>query len=155
MLLVLIAIGVDTLGQVERHIQFEEQGTSKANAFSRTSSPSNIQDEGEQGSSNPRTKDRRRYNVWGGLKATLFASWMRMSLILAVPGGFAVKYTNQSPVVTFAVNFVAIIPLAQVLDVVTEELVIRRGGHEGMLIVVTFGYVLSIILGSYANNGYK
>ncbi|KAM0805457.1 hypothetical protein BDR22DRAFT_398326 [Usnea florida] len=137
---------MDTLGQVERHTRFEEHRNSKPNAFSRDSPLNNLQDEGGQGSSNPRTKDRGRYTFWGGLRATLFASWIRISLILAVPAGFAVKYTNQSPVATFAVNFVAIIPLAQVLDVVTEELVIRRGGHEGMLIVVTFGNAIQLVI---------
>ena len=150
----LIAIGVD-IRQAERPIRFEEHGTSKANNISRTSPPGSIQDEGEQSCSNPQTKDRGKYTVWGGLRATLFASWITIALIPTVPAGFAVKYTNQSPVVTFAVKFVAIIPLAQVLDAVTEELVIGRGGHEGMLIVVTFGYALSGFLDAYADNGYK
>ena len=75
-----------------------------------------------------------------------------MFLISAVPAGFAVKYTDQSPVITFAVNFVAIIPLGHILDAVTEELVIRRGGHEGMLIVITFGYAQSTIMRTYAKD---
>ncbi len=80
------------------------------------------------------------------MKATLFKSWITILLIFAVPAGFAVKYTDQSPVVTFAVNFVAILPLGQILDAVTEELVIRRGGHEGMLIVITFGNAVQLVI---------
>lgn len=67
-----------------------------------------------------------------------------------MPAGFAVKNTGQSPVITFAVRFVAIIPLGQVLDAVTEELVLRRGGHERMLNVSTLGYVQSTIVRMHA-----
>ena len=137
--LVLIAPWVDTLGQVERHVRFEDDDASKANELSRALPPGGIRREDEQSTSSPQTKEYGKYTVWGVLRATLFASWITVFLILAVPVGFAVKYTDQSPVVTFAVNFVAIIPLGQMLDAVTEELVIRRGGHEGMLIVITFG----------------
>jgi len=42
------------------------------------------------------------------LKATLLSSWIMVFLIPAVPAGIVVKYTNQSPVTTFAVNFIAI-----------------------------------------------
>ena len=135
----LIFLWVETLGQLQRHVQFEEDDVSKAKVLSRTSPPGSIRRENEKSTSGVQTKEKRKYTVWGGLRATLFASWITVFLILAVPAGFAVKYADQSPVVTFAVNFVAIIPLSQVLDAVTEELVIRRGGHEGMLIVITFG----------------
>lgn len=74
------------------------------------------------------------------LNATLFASWRIILLLPAIPTGFAVKYTNQSPVATFAVNFFAVIPIGSILDVVTEELVIRRGADEGLVLIVTFGY---------------
>ena len=87
----------------------------------------------------------RRYTFWGGLRA-LFKSWITILLIFAVPAGFAVKFTDQSPVVTFAVNFVAIIPLGQILDRVTEELVIRRGDHEGMLILITFSNAVQLVI---------
>lgn len=137
----LIAPWIDTLEQVERHIRFEEDNVSKADVLSRALPLDSIRGEDKLSTSNVQTKKKGKYTVWGGLKATLFASWITVFLIFAVPAGFAVKYTDQSPVITFAVNFVAIIPLGQILDAVTEELVIRRGGHEGMLIVITFGYV--------------
>ena len=80
------------------------------------------------------------YTFWSQVKAIVLSSWLVALLLPAVPAGFAVKYTNQSPVATFAVNFVAIIPLGRILDNVTEELTIRMGGHEGTFVVVTCRY---------------
>ena len=114
-------------GQAGRHVQFEEDDVNAPNLTLKKTN-------------DLQTKETEEYTIWGGLRATLFASWITSFLVPAVPAGFAVKYTNQSPVITFCVNFVAILPLGQILDAVTKEMVIRRGGHEGMLIVVTFGY---------------
>ena len=135
-----MALRIDTLGWVKKHVRFEEDDVNKVTVLDRALPLSNIHKEGEPSTGDVQTKEKGKYTIWGGLRATLFASWITICLIFAVPAGFAVKYTNQSPVVTFAVNFVAIIPLGQILDAVTEELVIRRGGHEGTLIVITFGY---------------
>ena len=63
-----------------------------------------------------------------------------------MPAGFAVKYTDQSPIVIFAVYFVAIVPLGQILDAVTEELVIRRGGHERILLLITFSNAVQLVI---------
>ena len=134
-------------------MRFEEEDPDKANVISRALPLGSVHGGDEKSTSNIQAKEKRRYTIWGGLRATLFASWITISLILAVPAGFAVKYTNQSPVVTFAVNFVAIIPLDQILDAVTEELVVRRGGHEGMLIVITFGYGHYTIVRMTAKSG--
>lgn len=132
-------------------MRFEDEDADKVNVISRALPLGSVDGGDEKSTSNNQAKEKRRYTVWGGLRATLFASWITISLIFAVPAGFAVKYTNQSPVVTFAVNFVAIIPLGQILDAVTEELVVRRGGHEGMLIVITFGYAHSTTVRMTAN----
>jgi len=78
------------------------------------------------------------YTLWGQVRVILLSSWIGILLIPAIPAGFAVKYTDQSAIATFVVNFVAIIPLGRILDIVTEELTIRMGGHDGMVIVVTF-----------------
>ncbi|CAD6578898.1 MAG: hypothetical protein ASARMPREDX12_009011 [Alectoria sarmentosa] len=136
---------MDTLAPVERHVRFDEDDTSKAKVLSRALPLGSIRGGDEQSTCDVQTKERK-YTVWGGLRATIFSSWIMMFLISAVPAGFAVKYTDQSPVITFAVNFVAIIPLGHILDAVTEELVIRRGGHEGMLIVITFGNVVQLVI---------
>lgn len=132
-------------------MRLESNDASKVDVLYRALPLGSIRGEDEQSSSNGQKK-KNVYTVWSGLRATVFASWITTCLIFAVPAGFAVKYTDQSPVVTFAVNFVAIIPLGLMLDAVTEELVIRRGGHEGMLIVITFGYAQSTIVRKYAKH---
>ena len=137
---------------MERHVRFEGDDISKVNVLDRALPGNSIRYEEEQRTSDVQTEENRKYTIWGGLGATLFPSWITVSLIFAVPAGFAVKYLNQSPVITFTVNFVAIIPLGQILDAVTEELVIRRGGHEGTLIVITFGCVQSTVVRTYAEN---
>ena len=136
---------MDTLEHVNRHVYFEGDGI-RVDATSSALLPGSIQEDNEPRTPVAQTKRTGNYNVRGALRATLFRSRITGLLIFAVPAGFAVKYTNQSPVVTFAVNFVAIIPLGQVLDAVTEELVIRRGGHEAMLIVITFSNAVQLVI---------
>ena len=132
---------MDTLKQINKHVHSEEDGV-KASALL----PGSTQEDDDRRIRVAQTKRTGNYNVRGALRDTLFKSRITGLLIFAVPAGFAVKYTNQSPVVTFAVNFVAIIPLGQLLDAVTEELVIRRGGHEAMLIVITFSNAVQLVI---------
>ena len=136
---------MDTLEQINRHVHSEEDGV-KVDATSSSLLPSSIQEDDERRIRIAQTQKTGNYNVRGALRDTLFKYRITGLLIFAVPAGFAVKYTNQSPVVTFAVNFVAIIPLGQLLDAVTEELVIRRGGHEAMLIVITFSNAVQLVI---------
>ena len=81
-----------------------------------------------------------RWKVRRNLQSIPFTLWLLILLLPAVPAGFAIRYTGQNPVATFAVNFVAIIPLGRILDLVTKEMTIRRGGYEGMVIIITFKY---------------
>ena len=113
--------------------------------INRVSSPGCIRENDEQSTSHLWGKEARSYTFWGELRA-LFKSWITILLIFAVPAGFAVKYTHQSHIVIFAVYFVAIVPLGQILDAVTEELVIRRGDHEGMLILITFSNAVQLVI---------
>lgn len=85
-------------------------------------------------------RDRQQFTIRGTLIA-LFSGWLTIVLIPAIPTAFAVKYTNQSAVVSFATSFVAIFPLSRIFDVVTEELTKRRGAHQGLLIIVTVRWV--------------
>ena len=72
-------------------------------------------------------KKKQDYTVRSDLNATLFASWQIILLLPAIPTGFAV-------------NFFANIPIGSILNVVTEELVIRRGADEGLVLTITLGY---------------
>jgi Ca2+:H+ antiporter len=85
-------------------------------------------------------KQRRKFTLWGQIKATLFSSYINILFIFA-PAGILVNYLPVSAVVVFVVNFIAIIPLAAMLSYATEELSLRVGETLGGLLNATFGYV--------------
>lgn len=80
------------------------------------------------------------YTVANQLRATVLNSWLNL-LLIAVPAGFVVNYIGIDGKIIFAVNFVAIIPLAALLSYGTEEVALRTGETIGGLINATFGYV--------------
>ena len=87
---------------------------------------------------------RKRYTAAGQLRAVLLQSWVTAVLLPTVPPvAIAINYYNgpSGPILTFALNFVAIIPLGRVLELVTRELTIRRGPHTGIILIVSFRYV--------------
>ena len=79
--------------------------------------------------------------LWVSAKGTPFTTWLVLLLLPAVPTGFIIKYSNQTPAATFTFNLVAMVPLGAILTLLTDELIVRRGGHEALLIVVTTGSV--------------
>ena len=85
-------------------------------------------------SHNPKPK----FTVMGQLRATIFNSWLNV-LFIFIPIGIAMQFANVSPVVVFATNFIAIIPLAAMLSYATEEIAIRTGETIGGLLNATFG----------------
>ncbi|KAL6714295.1 hypothetical protein ACLMJK_007718 [Lecanora helva] len=87
----------------------------------------------------------RKYTLRSQSKVILLSSWPAIVSIPAVPAGFAVKYSDQSPIVTFVVNFIAILLLGRILDVVTEELK-TRWGEKGMFILVTSSNAIQLVV---------
>ncbi len=80
-----------------------------------------------------------------GAKVARFTTWLIVLLLPAVPAGFIIKYSNQTPVATFTSNFAAMVPLGAILALLTDELIVRRGGHQALLVVVTTGFVASTL----------
>ena len=78
----------------------------------------------------------RSYSFMSQFRATVLDSWVAL-LLPTIPAGFIIKYINSSPVATFVVNFIAIIPLGKLLTTITNDLVIRTGGHVAMAIIVS------------------
>ncbi|KAG0159630.1 hypothetical protein PDIDSM_7152 [Penicillium digitatum] len=72
-------------------------------------------------------------------------SWINILLIF-VPAGVACKAAGLSPAIIFAMNAVAIIPLAGLLSHATESVASRLGDTIGALINVTFGNAVELIL---------
>ncbi|KAH8680527.1 Sodium/calcium exchanger protein-domain-containing protein [Xylariales sp. PMI_506] len=85
------------------------------------------------------------YTVGNQIRNTLLNSWVNI-LLLAVPAGFAVNYAGIDGRIVFAVNFIAIIPLAALLSFGTEEIALRTGETIGGLINATFGNAVELIV---------
>ncbi|PKY05697.1 calcium/proton exchanger [Aspergillus campestris IBT 28561] len=81
----------------------------------------------------------------GHTKTALFHSWINVLLVF-VPAGIAVAAAGLNPVIIFALNAVAIIPLAGLLSHATECVACRLGDTIGALINVTFGNAVELII---------
>lgn len=82
------------------------------------------------------------YNV---LKETLLSSWVNVLLVF-VPVGIAVKTAGVDPTIVFAMNAIAIVPLAGLLSHATEIVANEMGDTIGALMNVTFGNAVELII---------
>jgi Ca2+:H+ antiporter len=78
-------------------------------------------------------------------KGALLHSWINLLLIF-VPIGIAVKVAGLNPAIVFAMNAVAVIPLAGVLAHATESVAGRLGDTLGALLNVSFGNAVELII---------
>lgn len=78
-------------------------------------------------------------------KEALFHSWVNVLLVF-VPVGIVVEAIGLNPAVIFAMNAVAIVPLAGILSHATECVASRLGDTVGALINVTFGNAVELII---------
>lgn len=79
------------------------------------------------------------------LKNALLHSWIN-ALLIFVPIGIAVHAAGLGPEIVFAMNAVAIIPLAGLLAHATEAVAARVGDTLGALLNVSFGNAVELIL---------
>lgn len=76
------------------------------------------------------------------LRRILFPRWYTINwLLVAAPVGIGLHFTSVDPLAIFIVNFIAIMPLAAMLSMATEELSLRVGEVLGGLLNASFGYV--------------
>jgi Ca2+:H+ antiporter len=78
-------------------------------------------------------------------KHALLRSWVNILLVF-VPIGIAVHLAHLGPEIVFAMNAVAIIPLAGLLSHATEAVAARLGDTLGALLNVSFGNAVELIL---------
>ena len=91
--------------------------------------------------------------AYSDVKYILFCSWVNV-LLIAVPVGIIlggmVKANEEHPIVSpsavFAVNAIAIIPLASLLSFATENVASKLGDTIGALLNVTFGNAVELII---------
>ncbi|KAK6337151.1 hypothetical protein TWF718_009935 [Orbilia javanica] len=75
----------------------------------------------------------------------LFHSWINVLLVF-VPIGIAVEVAHLNPTIIFAMNCIALIPLAGMLSYATESVAHRLGDTIGALMNVTFGNAVEVIV---------
>ncbi|KAL8958217.1 MAG: hypothetical protein Q9183_005881 [Haloplaca sp. 2 TL-2023] len=90
-------------------------------------------------------RSKQKFTLMSQIKATLFGSPINI-LLLMVPVGIGVHFSNVSPIGVFVINFIAIIPLAALLSYATEELALRTGETLGGLLNATFGNAVELIV---------
>ena len=78
-------------------------------------------------------------------KEILLSSWMNLLLVF-VPVGIAVEAAGVDKTIVFAVNAIAIIPLAGLLSHATESVASELGDTIGALMNVTFGNAVELII---------
>lgn len=78
-------------------------------------------------------------------KKVLFSSWMN-ALLIFVPVGISVQAAGVNKIIVFAMNAIAIIPLAGLLSHATESVAIEMGDTIGALTNITFGNAVELII---------
>ncbi|KAI9719369.1 MAG: hypothetical protein M1812_003440 [Candelaria pacifica] len=81
-------------------------------------------------------------------KDILLSTWLNVLLIF-VPIGIAVQFAGLNPTIVFAMNAIAIIPLAGLLSHATESVASNMGDTIGALMNVTFGNAVELIIFMY------
>lgn len=76
-------------------------------------------------------------------------NWANVLLVF-IPIGWAMDFTHQKDSIVFALNLIALIPLASLLGMATEDLSIRIGPVFGGLLNATFGNTVEILVGLFA-----
>lgn len=82
---------------------------------------------------------------WRTAKNIILSSWLNVLLVF-VPAGIAVQVAGVNPTIVFAINAIAIIPLAGLLSHATESVASRMGDTVGALMNVTFGNAVELII---------
>jgi len=79
------------------------------------------------------------------IKEILFSSWIN-TLLVFVPIGIAVQAAGVNKTIVFAMNAIAIIPLAGLLSHATESVASELGDTVGALMNITFGNAVELII---------
>jgi Ca2+:H+ antiporter len=88
-------------------------------------------------------------NLLQDFRIILFSTHINVLLVF-VPFAVLSDFLNWSSAVIFAMNFLALIPLALLLSFATKELTKRVGSTAGGLLNTTFGKATELIVGIVA-----
>lgn len=117
--------------------------THETSAVLTSSTVEDVRNDGEKQQDEPKAP------VWKRFSETLIkiclSSWVNMLLVF-IPAGIAVHFARINPTIVFAMNAIAIIPLAGLLSFVTESVAHRLGDTWGALLNVSFGNAVELII---------
>ncbi|PAV16682.1 Calcium proton exchanger [Pyrrhoderma noxium] len=83
---------------------------------------------------------------WQGMKTILFGSWLNI-LLICIPLSWGFNWgMNDNHVLVFVFSFLAIIPLAKLLSLATDELSMRVGQTLAGLLNATLGNAVELIV---------
>ncbi|KAI6708145.1 hypothetical protein JHW43_009326 [Diplocarpon mali] len=91
------------------------------------------------------TKKNVAMRFWLTSKSIILSSYINLLLVF-VPVGIAAEAAGLSPGIIFAMNAIAIVPLAGLLSHATESVAKRMGDTIGALMNVTFGNAVELII---------
>ncbi|KAL8950426.1 MAG: hypothetical protein Q9222_003541 [Ikaeria aurantiellina] len=131
----------DPITEASHKISEKDVNTSTPSA---PPSPENVQGE-ESSTMTQADKSNILHRCYGVCKGIVLASWINVLLVF-VPIGIAVEVAGVSPTIVFAMNAIAIIPLAGLLSYATESVASEMGDTIGALMNVTFGNAVELII---------
>lgn len=67
-------------------------------------------------------------------------------MLVFVPIGMAVKFTEVDEPIVFSMNALAVVPLANLLSYATENAALQLGDTVGALLNITFGNAVEVII---------
>ncbi|KAJ3186409.1 hypothetical protein HK101_009665 [Irineochytrium annulatum] len=102
---------------------------------------------GERMPSMPSSKKEHHVTLASSLRAVVMCNWYwNIASLIFAPLGIISGVLKWGDVVTFCLNFMAIIPLAKMLDFATDQLAIRVGETLGGLLNASFGNAVELIV---------
>ena len=112
---------------------------------SSTPPPPNAEHGEASSSIEPEEKSNTLFRFYEACKEILFSSWLNILLVF-VPVGIAVEVAGVNKTIVFAMNAIAIIPLAGLLSHATESVASDLGDTVGALMNITFGNAVELII---------
>lgn len=107
--------------------------------------PPDPEDGGASSSIEPEEKPNILIRFYEACREILFSSWLN-PLLVFVPVGIAVQAAGVNKTIVFAINAIAIIPLAGLLSHATESVASDLGDTIGALMNITFGNAVELII---------
>lgn len=116
-----------------------------SSALPPTAPPLNAEHREESAPIEPKETPNIAHRFYEACKEILLSSWLN-TLLVFVPVGIAVQAAGVNKSIVFAINAIAIIPLAGLLSHATQSVASEMGDTIGALMNITFGNAVELII---------